>query len=60
MSSTLNVVLAGFGGQGLLFAGKLLAYTGLIEDRHVSWLPSYGLRCAVAPLTAASACLTSL
>lgn len=40
--STLNVVLAGFGGQGLLFAGKLMAYAGLIEDRHVSWLPSYG------------------
>ncbi|HIS41131.1 MAG TPA: 2-oxoacid:acceptor oxidoreductase family protein [Candidatus Aphodovivens avistercoris] len=42
MSRTLNVVLAGFGGQGLLFAGKLMAYAGLIEDRHVSWLPSYG------------------
>ena len=42
MSKTLNVVLAGFGGQGLLFAGKLIAYCGLIEDRHVSWLPSYG------------------
>ncbi len=40
--STLNVVLAGFGGQGLLFAGKLMAYAGLIEDRQVSWLPSYG------------------
>ncbi len=42
MSRTLNVVLAGFGGQGLLFAGKLIAYAGLIEDRQVSWLPSYG------------------
>lgn len=42
MSKSLNVVLAGFGGQGLLFAGKLIAYCGLIEDRHVSWLPSYG------------------
>ncbi|MBP5313779.1 MAG: 2-oxoacid:acceptor oxidoreductase family protein [Eggerthellaceae bacterium] len=38
----LRIVLAGFGGQGLLFAGKVLAYTGLIDDREVSWLPSYG------------------
>lgn len=38
----LRIVLAGFGGQGLLFAGKVIAYAGLIEDREVSWLPSYG------------------
>jgi len=38
----LNLVLAGFGGQGILFAGKLIATAGLIEDREVSWLPSYG------------------
>ena len=37
-----GIVIAGFGGQGVLFAGKFLAYTGLIEDRKVSWLPSYG------------------
>lgn len=42
MSSSLNIVLAGFGGQGVLFAGKLIAYAGLIENRNVSWLPSYG------------------
>ena len=42
MSRELRVVLAGFGGQGVLFAGKLLAYKGLMEDRQVSWLPSYG------------------
>ena len=35
-------VIAGFGGQGLLFAGKFLAYAGLLEGREVSWLPSYG------------------
>ena len=35
-------VFAGFGGQGILFAGKLLAYKGLTEDKQVSWLPSYG------------------
>ena len=42
MSTSERVVLAGFGGQGLLFAGKVMAYAGLIEGREVSWLPSYG------------------
>ena len=37
-----RIVFAGFGGQGLLFAGKVVAYAGLIDDREVSWLPSYG------------------
>ena len=37
-----KIVLAGFGGQGVLFAGKVIAYTGLIGNREVSWLPSYG------------------
>ncbi|MCI8526442.1 MAG: 2-oxoacid:ferredoxin oxidoreductase subunit gamma [Oscillospiraceae bacterium] len=41
MSAT-NLLFAGFGGQGILFSGKFLAYKGLIEDRQVSWLPSYG------------------
>ena len=35
-------LFAGFGGQGLLFSGKVMAYKGLIEDKNVSWLPSYG------------------
>lgn len=39
---TMNAVLAGFGGQGILFAGKIIAHAGLAEDREVSWLPSYG------------------
>jgi len=39
---TTNILLAGFGGQGVLFAGKFLSYGGLLEDRQVSWLPSYG------------------
>ncbi len=39
---TTELLIAGFGGQGVLFAGKFLAYKGLIEDRQVSWLPSYG------------------
>jgi 2-oxoglutarate ferredoxin oxidoreductase subunit gamma len=39
---TNQVLIAGFGGQGVLFAGKFLAYKGLLEDKQVSWLPSYG------------------
>ena len=39
---THQILLAGFGGQGILFSGKFLAYDGLIENREVSWLPSYG------------------
>ena len=39
---TSNIILAGFGGQGVLFAGKLLAYSGLMDEKEVSWLPSYG------------------
>ena len=40
--STKQILLSGFGGQGILFAGKFLAYKGLTEDKQVSWLPSYG------------------
>jgi len=39
---TTQILIAGFGGQGILFAGKFLAYKGLVEDKQVSWLPSYG------------------
>ena len=39
---THEILLAGFGGQGILFSGKFLAYDGLLENREVSWLPSYG------------------
>ena len=35
-------LFAGFGGQGILFSGKVLAYKGLTEGKNVSWLPSYG------------------
>jgi 2-oxoglutarate ferredoxin oxidoreductase subunit gamma len=37
-----EIVIAGFGGQGVLFAGQLLAYAGLAEGRNVTWIPSYG------------------
>ena len=39
---TTQILIAGFGGQGVLFAGKCLAYEGLYENKQVSWLPSYG------------------
>lgn len=42
MSVTNTVILAGFGGQGVLFAGKILAYAGMLISKKVSWLPSYG------------------
>ena len=37
-----EVILAGFGGQGVLFAGQLLAYAALEEGKEVTWIPSYG------------------
>jgi len=37
-----EIIFAGFGGQGVLFAGQLLAYTALAEGKHVTWIPSYG------------------
>ena len=36
------MLLAGFGGQGILFAGKVIAYGGLMDEKEISWLPSYG------------------
>ncbi len=42
MSKTTKILIAGFGGQGILFAGKALAFTGLKAGMEVSWLPSYG------------------
>ena len=42
MSKSLNVLFAGFGGQGILFAGKVMAYAGLFDGKELSWLPSYG------------------
>lgn len=37
-----SIIFAGFGGQGILFAGQLLAYAGMDNGRHVTWIPSYG------------------
>lgn len=38
----INALFAGFGGQGIQFMSKILAYAGLYADRQVSWMPSYG------------------
>lgn len=38
----MRMLIAGFGGQGVLFLGKVIATVGLIEEKNVSWLPSYG------------------
>ena len=37
-----SIIIAGFGGQGVLFAGQLLAYASMDIGRHVTWIPSYG------------------
>ena len=39
---TTSILISGFGGQGVLFTGKFLAYEGLLENKEVTWLPSYG------------------
>ena len=39
---TEEIIIAGFGGQGVLSMGKILAYSGLMEGKEVSWMPSYG------------------
>jgi 2-oxoglutarate ferredoxin oxidoreductase subunit gamma len=42
MNKQQEIIIAGFGGQGILSAGRLLAYAGMLENKNVSWLPSYG------------------
>ena len=39
---TEEIIISGFGGQGVLSMGKILAYSGLMEDKEVTWMPSYG------------------
>jgi 2-oxoglutarate ferredoxin oxidoreductase subunit gamma len=39
---TEEIIIAGFGGQGILSMGKILAYSGIMQDQEVSWMPSYG------------------
>lgn len=42
MAITTEVIISGFGGQGTLFAGQVLAYAGMDSGKHVTWIPSYG------------------
>jgi 2-oxoglutarate ferredoxin oxidoreductase subunit gamma len=37
-----RIICAGFGGQGVMLMGQLISYAGMLEDKEVSWLPSYG------------------
>ncbi|MBO5026757.1 MAG: 2-oxoacid:acceptor oxidoreductase family protein [Bacteroidaceae bacterium] len=39
---TEEIIISGFGGQGMLSMGKILAYAGIMEDKQVSWMPAYG------------------
>jgi 2-oxoglutarate ferredoxin oxidoreductase subunit gamma len=39
---TEEIIIAGFGGQGVLSMGKILAYSGIMQNQEVSWMPSYG------------------
>ncbi len=39
---TEEIIIAGFGGQGVLSMGKILAYSGVMQNQEVSWMPSYG------------------
>lgn len=39
---TEEIIIAGFGGQGVLSMGKIMAYSGIMQDKEVSWFPSYG------------------
>lgn len=38
-----DVILSGFGGQGILLIGDILAHAAMLEDKHVTWMPSYGV-----------------
>ena len=48
----LQMIFAGFGGQGVLLMGQLIAYAGMVMGKEVSWMPSYGRKCAAAAPTA--------
>jgi len=54
-----ELILAGFGGQGVLLIGKLLAYAGMKAGLEVTWMPAYAPRCAAARATAPSCCRTA-
>ncbi len=37
-----EIIISGFGGQGILLMGRLITYAGMLEGKHVAWMPSYG------------------
>jgi len=39
---TEEIIIAGFGGQGVLSMGKILCYSGIVQGQEVTWMPSYG------------------
>lgn len=39
---TSKIIIAGFGGQGVMLIGQILAYAAMLENKHVTWLPAYG------------------
>jgi len=51
---TEEIIIAGFGGQGVLSMGKILAYSGIMQNQEVSWMPAYGpeMRGGTANVTA--------
>ena len=46
-----TLIIAGFGGQGVLSMGKILAYSGVMQDYEVTWMPFTALRCVAVRLT---------
>ena len=42
MSQTHEIIMSGFGGQGIMLMGQLLTYAGMLEGKEVTWIPSYG------------------
>jgi len=46
-----EIIISGFGGQGVLSMGKILAYSGLMEDKEVTWMPALVLSSVVVPPT---------
>ena len=49
-----EIICSGFGGQGVLVAGMILADAGMEEGKHVTWYPSYGSECVAVQQTATS------
>ncbi|MDR7558866.1 MAG: 2-oxoacid:acceptor oxidoreductase family protein, partial [Armatimonadota bacterium] len=42
MAASMELIIAGFGGQGILFLGEMLTRAAVLEGKHATWMPSYG------------------